>query len=209
MRRKADQSGLVQWAFLFGFLLLAAGLIRSGTAPVAAAPVQSPIVATVRVSDVINGLDELKERESELRLFIEEQKTNINKLGDDLTAKVDEMNLMPDGSAQKKAAYQEAMRMRLNLEVEGEISSQLVDARRGEVYADIFKKISDTARALAQNQGYSLVLTDDSGVEIQPSTEQNVRAGILSRRVLYSDPSLDITSDLILTMNNAWKAGGH
>ena len=120
---------------------------------------------------------------------------------------VDDMNLMPAGTPQMKQAYQEAMRLRLNLEVEGEISTQLIDARRGEVYAEIFKKIQSGAQQLAQREGYHLIITDDSDAVINPDTERNVRAGILSRRVLFSDPSLDVTDDLILTMNNAWKAG--
>lgn len=207
MRRKLDQSGLLQWAFVLGFLFLAVGLMRTDTASVAAAPVSAPVIASIRISEVINGLDELKEREGELRLFIDEQQAGIKKIGVELENKVEELNLMPNGSAQKKESVQQAMRLRLNLEVEGEISTQLIDARRGEVYADIFKKIEEAARLLAQREGYHLIITDDSDAEIFPDTEQRVRGGILSRRVLFSDPSLDITADLVLTMNNAWKAG--
>lgn len=208
MRRKVDQSGLLQWAFLFGFLFLAMGLMRSNPTSVDAAPVNAPVIASVRISEVINGLDELKDREAELRLFIDEQQAGIKKIGDDLQNAVDELNLLPDGAAQKKVIVQNARRLRLNLEVEGEISSQLIDQRRGEVYAEIFAKIEKAAQRLAQREGYHLIITDDSDAEIRPDTERNVRSGILSRRVLFSDPALDITDELILTMNNAWKAGG-
>jgi len=207
MRQKMNQSGLMQWAILFGIGFLALGLMRSNTGSVDAAPVNAPVIASVRISEVINGLEELKDREAELRLFIDEQQAGIKKIGEDLQSKVDELNLLPDGAAQRKALVQEAMRLRLNLEVEGEISSQLIDQRRGEVYADIFKKIEDTAKVLAQREGYNLILSDDSDAEVRADKEQNVRAGILMRRVLFADPSLDITGDVILTMNNAWKAG--
>jgi len=208
MRRNQNRPGLFQWAFLLAVAILAAGVLQSNTQPAtAAAAVKSPVIATIRVSEVINGLDELKERENELKLFIDERQAEIKTLGEELATLVDDMNLMPTGSPQKKEAYQQAMRKRLNLEVEGEISSQLIDARRGEVYAEMFKRIQAAAQQLAQREGYHLVITDDSDSVINPDTERVVRAGILSRRVLFSDPSLDITDDLILTMNNAWKAG--
>jgi len=208
MRRIMEQSGFVQWVFLFGVLFLAAGLMQSSrTASVVAAPVSAPVIASVRISEVINGLDELKERESELRLFIEQQQAGIKKINDELQSAVEELNLLPDGAVERKAMVQSAMRLRLNLEVEGEISSQLIDMRRGEVYSDIFKKIESAAQKLAQREGYHLILTDDSDAEIPPDTERNVRGGILSRRVLYVDPTLDVTGELILMMNNAWKAG--
>jgi len=208
MRRKLDQSGLVQWAFLFGILFLAVGLMRPGTSTVVAEPVSAPVIASVRISEVINGLDELKEREADLRLFIDEQQSQIKKIGDELQGMVDELNLLPANSPQKKELVQKAMRHRLNLEVEGEISTQLIDQRRGEVYAEIFKKIEEATMQLARHEGYHLIITDDSDGAIVPDTERNVRGAILSRRVLYSDPSLDVTADLVLTMNNAWKAGG-
>lgn len=207
MRRKSDQSGLFQWAVLLGIVFLAMGLLRSNTASVTAAPVKAPVIASVRISEVINGLDELKEREAELRLFIEDQKAGIKKIGEELQTLVDELNILPNGAAEKKEMVQKAMRLRLSLEVEGEISSQLIDQRRGEVYADIFTKITKSSQDLARREGYHLIIADDSGVEIKASTEQNVRAGILTRRVLFSDPALDVTDDLVLTMNNAWKAG--
>ena len=102
---------------------------------------------------------------------------------------------------------QTAMRLRLNLEVEGEISSQLIDARRGEVYADIFNKIRESTQRMAQREGYHLIFSNDSDEIITPSTEQKVRLQILARQVLFNDPSLDVTEELILTMNNDWKAG--
>jgi len=208
MRRKTDQRGLIQWAFLLGFLFLAAGVMRSGTTIVGAAPVSAPAIATIRISDVINGLEELKDREAELKLFIKDQRAGIKAIGEDLQNTVDELNLLPQGSPQRKAMVQKAMRLRLNLEVEGEISGQLIDQRRGEVYSEIFGKIKDASAKLAQREGYHLVVTDDSDVEINPDTEQRVRSGILSRRVLFSDPALDLTDELILMMNNAWNAGG-
>jgi Skp family chaperone for outer membrane proteins len=207
MRQKTNQSGLLQWAILFSVVLLTMGFMRSNNVVVDAAPVNAPVIASVRISELINGLDELKDREAELRLFIDERQAEIKKIGDELQSTVDELNMLPAAAAQRKALVQKALRLRLNLEVEGEISSQLIDQRRGEVYADIFKKIEETAQLLAQRAGYHLIITDDSDVEIRPNTEQNVRAGILTRRVLFSDPSLDITDDLMLTMNNAWKAG--
>ena len=207
MQRNQNRPGLFQWAILLGVVFVAAGLLKSNTSPVNAAPVDAPVIATIRISEVINGLDELKEREAELKMFIDERQADIARRGEELAAKVDEMNLMPTGTPQRKQAYQDAMRLRLNLDVEGEISTQLIDARRGEVYAEIFKKIQSGAQQLAQREGYHLIITDDSDAVINPDTERNVRAGILSRRVLFSDPSLDVTDDLILTMNNAWKAG--
>lgn len=208
MRRKMNQSGFFQWAFLFGFLFLGMGLMQSSrTASVDAAPVGAPVIASVRISEVINGLDELKERESELRLYIDQQQARIKEIGDELQSAVEELNLLPADAVERKTMVQSAMRLRLNLEVEGEISSQLIDMRRGEVYSDIFKKIELAAQKLAQREGYHLILTDDSDAEIPPDTERNVRGGILSRRVLFSDPTLDVTDELVLSMNNAWKAG--
>ena len=77
---------------------------------------------------------------------------------------------------------------------------------------DLYKKVFDAIQTLALTEGYDLVIVDDSAAELTFERSSRVlpQAQVLQqlamRKLLFVNPSLDITEDLIMRMNNEFNA---
>ena len=66
---------------------------------------------------------------------------------------------------------------------------------------------------MAESEGYDLVIVDDSKApftenpDARVSREGHILQQIAVRRIMYANPMIDITQDLIVRMNNANNAG--
>ncbi len=77
---------------------------------------------------------------------------------------------------------------------------------------DLYKKVFDAIQTLALTEGYDLVIVDDSGAEL--TFERNSRVlpqvqlvqKLAMLNVVFVNPSLDITEDMIMRMNNEFNA---
>ncbi len=73
---------------------------------------------------------------------------------------------------------------------------------------DLYKKVFDAIQTLALTEGYDLVIVDDSGAELTFERSSRVLPQVqvcqklAMRKVLFVNPTLDITEDLIMRMNN-------
>ncbi|MCH8343645.1 MAG: OmpH family outer membrane protein [Planctomycetes bacterium] len=76
----------------------------------------------------------------------------------------------------------------------------------------LYLKISEAIGELASAQGYDLVILDDSAQEPEFDRDSRIPGQvqilqqIASRKVLYRNPAIDITNDLITRMNNDFRA---
>ncbi len=76
---------------------------------------------------------------------------------------------------------------------------------------DLYKSMRAAIDALAQAEGYDLVLIDDASDDLafdresQTPPQVQVLQQIATRKILYRNPALDITLDLAERMNNAWR----
>lgn len=194
--------------------ILTAALLFAGSAvwragaqngAAAAAPAR---VATIDMTRVFEALEERSSHEVELRAFIEQQNSKIKELGDQLQQVKADLDLLVKGTAERRRKAEEAARIRVDLEVQKRFSDQLIDRRRAEVFADLFEKVQAAAAKVAQQQGYDVLLSDDSHGEVPSDTEAETRGVMSSRRVLYASPTIDLTDAVVLFMNNEWNSGG-
>jgi|GEM_PF-1198697 len=192
-----------------GALVLAAASSLAFRAGAQNAGAKPGVVALVNLERVINNLDERVVRENELKRFIEERRNVIKGKQDQLKQLQDELNLLPEGAANRQAKAEEVARQRIESQVEQQILEQLLQVKRGDVFKRIFKKVIDASERIAQARGYSMVLSNDAGATIQPGTDQQIQLQMVSRRVLFADSQLDISDDIVQMLNNEWKAGAN
>jgi Skp family chaperone for outer membrane proteins len=69
----------------------------------------------------------------------------------------------------------------------------------------IYNHIRDSAAVVSEQEGYGMVILDDSAIPIAEDTG-DVLGEISSRRVLFASPTLDISDQLIEYMNTQWRA---
>jgi Skp family chaperone for outer membrane proteins len=71
----------------------------------------------------------------------------------------------------------------------------------------MYNEINTTIAAVAKEQGFDIVLYRDS-VELNSETPTELLGKIALRKVLYNDPSLDITDQVIERVNATYTKGG-
>lgn len=165
-------------------------------------------LGVINIEKVINSLEELNIQQSRLDDLV----TMRRKTVDDMAAQVkkvqEELKLMPENAAQRQAKLLELQELTFKLRVEGEVAFGIIDAQKGEIYADLFTKISDASARFAQRNGYDMVMSSDAIAQTpQQGTEQQIKAFIVSRRVIFASEKIDVTDQLITMMNNEYKAG--
>lgn len=166
------------------------------------------VVAVVDIQRVINGLDELKDRERDLENLGAQLKARVDSIDKKVTDARSAVDLLPADSPERRAKQEELRRLLLDLEIEAKWSQQRIDEKRGEIYALLFRKINDGAARLAKQSGYDLVLSSDASAELPVmGAEQAIRNLIVSRRVFFASESIDATGDLIQMLNNDHKLG--
>lgn len=165
-------------------------------------------VAVVDIQEVINGLDELRDREQELETFGKSLTARLDKLRQDNEQAETDLGLLPAGSPEFRERQEEFRRKTLELQFELDYSKARLDEKRAQIYSALFRKINEASARLAQQSGYDIVISSDSSATVpENGAEQAIRAMIVSRRLLYASDSVDVTDDLIRFMNNERSMG--
>ncbi len=198
---------LLPAALVAGFLAVGLCAWRAG-ANSAAATARPTVVATIDLQKLINGLDELAAKQKEFDRFRDELKVKIEKKKKDLDDAEAALKVLVAGTPEQRAKVEDFRRLTLELKFEGEFASNLIDERRGVIYAAIFKKINETSARFAKQNGYDLILSDDTRAEVPDiGMENQIRALIVQRRVIFAGEAIDVTDAMLTTMNNEHKTG--
>lgn len=190
-------------------VVVAMGVWRLGTPSASAqrAVSQSPCccVATLELNAALENLDERVERESELQAFIRAKEDELKALDAKAKQLQDDLNILPEGSPEWTNKREEMLRTTINMRSERELSSALAEEMQTRMQLELFNKIREASARYAQQEGFSIVIVDDSAVEIpMPRSPDEFRAAqgaIVSRRVLSSSDCSDITEGVARMMN--------
>lgn len=204
MKRKFGMSGWVA----VGLVAAMAATWSAGARQGARSAARPATIATIDVQKVVNSLDELVEREQELNAYRESLKARVQTKDKALVDAQSALKLLPQKSPEYRQKWEEARRLTVELKMEGDISVQLIDEKRGAIWADIFRKVLDASGRLASQNGYDLVINNDASEGVPENvSENNIRALIAARRTMFAAPTLDATDELISMMNNEHKLG--
>jgi len=179
---------------------------KAGAARKMAAPT---VVATVDINRVREGLTERVDAQAGLIALAQKIETeNAERLG-----RIEE--LQAEITDAVDPARQEELQQELDLNLVRvaawrEYIKQQVDIEKSLLLQDLFQKITDSVAELAEVEGINLVLVSDAGRVVQTvpdaqmAREMQVRQQISTRRIVYASPSVDITEQLIIRMNNSY-----
>jgi Skp family chaperone for outer membrane proteins len=175
------------------------------------AAISPPIVATVRIEPLFDGLHQRAEAKTMISALEEEiiakqgqRQETINQLEIELEDVVaaNRREELTDKIAMERMKhkfwFQEA---RMELEVEKALRLQ-----------ELYKSVKEAIADLAESEGYDIVMLNDSSDELPFDRESRMPAQIqilqqiATRKMLYLSPATDVTEDLIVRMNNAFRA---
>ncbi len=180
-------------------------------APAQPAPKARPTaVAVVNMGRLLDGLNQWAQA-----------KTALTALKDGVLAEANKRKAATDEKAKQLAdvSGDQAVALQDKIDFEtmtnrawGDQVQDELDVEGSTRLQDIYRKIKAEAASLAQAQGYDIVMLDDSTGELQIDRESRltrqsqIEQQILRRQLLYTNPEIDVTDDLIQRMNNAFKA---
>lgn len=192
-----------------------AGLITSpgaleGPAP---RPSQATTIATVDLTAVLEGLTQRADADLTLRQMAEESRTESDRRAGEIEA------LRAQFRDTVVPATRQDLEERLALAAIEygawvRLTNQKTDVEQSLVLQDLYRAIKVAAAEMALAEGYDLVIVDDSvrqlrlSLDSPLSREEQIRHQIGSRRLLFADPELNVTDDLIARMNRAYQASG-
>lgn len=119
------------------------------------------------------------------------------------------MKLVEEGSEREAELLEEYSHKGLQLQAHVEFERQRIDREKGLIMKGIYRDIKEAVKKVASDGNrYDIVMLNDSVKEITASGEGQVLQAISQRRMLYTNPMLDITDEVMSFMNNEFNAGG-
>ena len=185
--------------------------VVAGYAAVAATSQMKPptVVVTFDIEQVISDLTERADSETKLhKLIMDIEETAKAKF--DAVAKLEE-ELDATSDADRPIVSEELDKLKLEALSYQRFASARVDIERSLMYRDLYQKIQTSVQAIAEQNGYDLVLINDVQREIlvnpkaNVSREFQVREQLQVKRIVFSSSQIDITEQIVSHMNLEWE----
>ena len=171
----------------------------------------APSPATVAVIDLERVFAELDELSS--------AQVDLNNRGQDMTKlneeKLSQLKMLEDnlsafaaGTPAMATAEEELLTATIEYETWVKVQERLVDREKALVLEKVYNSVKQAVASMAEQEGYDLVLLNDSIKPLMRGPEQAVQQQISARRILYANNTIDVTEELITRMNNMFNAGG-
>ena len=185
--------------------LIAPRRAEATAAAKAAAPSAGYVVDLGRL---LEGLDEREQLEKDLQARIETRQKQLDEVRKQMNDVREELAIEARGSEPYRERVREMLELEATAKVRQETLQTIIAVEKGTMLVDLYAKISEAAQTVAEREGYDAIVIDDSKGDLpQQPTEQVALQQILSRRVLYAAPRIDVTDNLRTLMNNQWRAG--
>lgn len=188
------------------FALLALSFI----APSASAQNAVPKVATVNAAKVFSEVQEVKD----LRAKMENQNKVISQQKLEKQQKLNDLKNARDALKPDAPAFgdknRELMQEAISYQVWEKMVTADTDREQKQQMLSIFNRITATVAEIATSKQIDIVLAEqrpDMPENIDQINLDQMRALIISRNVLFTGGSVDITNDIIAAMDAKYKAG--
>lgn len=193
-------------------LTILAGIIASqAVAGLIRAPRQ-PVIATVNLQRVFEGLDRREAIQEEIRADLEAVRGRFEQRRQEIEAMRQRLQNMPDGE-ERDALRDEVAYQSINFDMMREQELRKADIDRSLMLEELFRTVQQAAEELAESQNYDMVLINDADtpLQINPRSDEprevQLDRQMSRRRMLFSHDTLDISDELITRMNNRYRAG--
>ena len=161
-------------------------------------------IATINLEQVINQLQELKDKQQQLDNELASQKGRFNSLNETINRDRQAASQITDPAA-REAELEKIVDRDVQLNLEAKKAEGKLEKAQANAVRAVFEKIQKEASALAAPAGYTMVMTSDDAAPIPARATTKEAMQILTlRRFIYVDKSHDITADLIKRMNDAY-----
>jgi Skp family chaperone for outer membrane proteins len=171
---------------------------------------QPTTVAIVDMMRALNELEELRALNDPLVKRGEERQADLNKLRDQLVNLQSQLDALPESDLEgRRRLRAQIYELRETATARASVYQSLINIEKGEVIRPLYLKFVEAVKEVATKQGYDLVLFDDRAMDVPQGTEADINRAIERKRILYAADRLDITNEVVLLMNEKYKAGAN
>lgn len=162
------------------------------------------VVATVDLERLFENLNERAAEDARLQAMATNIEQEVNRRKEKIRSLNEEFKVHPAGSEKSQQIGDELAMESIQYQAWMEFQVQSLEREKGLVMMKIYRSIKRAVQEMSESKGYDIVFLNDSLKELQRGPEQAVVQQISARRMLYTNPKLDITEALLDRMNNAF-----
>jgi Skp family chaperone for outer membrane proteins len=171
--------------------------------------IKPAVLVTVDLERVFNNLDEREAADVELQRLAEQLQSQGNRRAEEIDGIREDLEIYTPGSDEHQEMLTKLAMTSHDYRAFVEFSRMRIDASKAVTMRRIYSSIKAAVEREAQAKGYDVVFVNDSLAPLPTADEVETSRQISARRMLYSNPQLDITQDIITRMNNEFRTGNH
>lgn len=170
------------------------------------------VIATVRIDALFDGLQQRAEAKAEVAALEAELQGELTARQQEITALEEKLEDVV-AAARRDELMDQITLARMRLQLWQQSATAELEVEKAIRLQYLYQSLRAAIKALADDEGYDLVLLNDSSDELPFDREARVPAQlqilqqVSNRKILYVNSAVDITEDLIIRMNNALRAG--
>jgi Skp family chaperone for outer membrane proteins len=188
-------------------ITLIAAIVWHADATAQRPPAQPTAVATIDIVSIINGLDERQVREDELNARREARQAQLDEIVAQMKKLEEDIQILNPGTDEHRDKIREVLELRAVAEARRNALAQIISIDMGSVMRNLYTKVEDAIRRIAEREGYDIVYMDDSALPLPENAPDNdIYRAIITKSVIYRHDSIDITDQVITLMNNEFSA---
>ena len=173
--------------------------------PAADKPRAAACIAVCDIVEVFNNYERAKDLTARLnergrQIQAEKAKRNIP-----IEEIADELKRLKQGSEEYEKRFNEMQRLAIELQGWLKLNEDKAIREHHQFTKEMYRQILDTVAKEAKNRGYKVVAFEERG-DLQSTNTSELIREIARRRVLYSDPGVDITGMVLSRLNKSYRA---
>lgn len=186
--------------------LTAAGFYGSAIGQTAA-PASPTRVAVCDIEEIYGNYSRATDLVAKLNQNREALRAENEERGRAISAIQMELEGLKEGSQEYQDRYNEVQRLTIERQAWLQFKEAVTLREHSRLTSQMYDEINQAVETIAKEAGYQIVLFKQRP-ELRGGETRDVLEQIRSRKVLYSDPSVDITQAVLTRLNDAYRAKG-
>jgi Skp family chaperone for outer membrane proteins len=187
-------------------VVTAVAATMSGAQPKAAA-LSGTRVAVVDLVKVFNDFEQTKAVNDQMKAYRDKLAKEADQKMSEIKAEEDALDKMTPNSPDRQQRITKIKKMQLEYKVWESLEKDFVSEQYVDWVKKTYQAVTDGISEVAKKQGVQLVITQEQ-VDTTISKPDVLLQQILNRKVVYSDNSVDMSSEVLATLNATFAKGG-
>jgi Skp family chaperone for outer membrane proteins len=189
-------------------VLLLAALQAGGANLAALRPSRAPVVATVDLAALINGMDTMKAKVAEVEAHERQISDMLQSLRSEIEALQSDLDILPPGSDDFVEAQKALDLKQITYQVRRSYESEAAARDRVLVLQDAYRSMVDRIDDFAAEAGIDIIILSSKPGQFPVDSEgrilnfEQTQRAMATWQTLYIGEEFDITDDLLEYLNN-------